>query len=405
MRRYKIWEAWGIELEYMVVHKDTLEIQPEVPWLLRTLSGQEVNEWNMGPITLSNELVSHVLEFKFHPPLEGWDGALEQVEEAMQEILSLLDTKGLTLLGTGAHPWMDPKVETLLWEGENKEIYQSYHRIFNCYRHGWANLQSTHMNLSFKKDQDFPLLHKTIRALLPFLPALTASTPYLDGAYQGLLDSRLREYQSNQESIPLIAGEIIPEDIQDLEEYEGLLNRIQKEIQPCDPEGILESSFLNSRGAITRAERGSIEIRLLDLQECPRADLAYARLIWGALWRWWAQRDFTLAMEALEQKELVSLYQRAIEQGENALIREKTILAAFELEEGASLGDFWKRELELQEEEMDGKTFQDLSWLLSHGSLATRLFSALGPSPSREELYSVYAQLAECLAQGIFFEP
>ena len=36
---------------------------------------------------------------------------------------------------------------------------------------------------------------------------------------------------------------------------------------------------MNSRGAIPRFDRGSIEIRLMDIQECPAADLAALTLV------------------------------------------------------------------------------------------------------------------------------
>ena len=50
-----------------------------------------------------------------------------------------------------------------------------------------------------------------------------------------------------------------------------------------DPDGVLRDEFLNSRGAIARFGRGSIEVRVIDVQECPRADLAVAVLVEGVL--------------------------------------------------------------------------------------------------------------------------
>src|SRR5262249_46610213 len=66
--------------------------------------------------------------------------------------------------------------------------------------------------------------------------------------------------------------------------YEGrILARIADEVAPHDPEGVLRGEWMNARGAIARFDRGSIEIRLLDVQECPRADLAIADAVVGAL--------------------------------------------------------------------------------------------------------------------------
>ena len=45
------------------------------------------------------------------------------------------------------------------------------------------------------------------------------------------------------------------------------------------PNEELNAIWVNSRGAIPRFDRGSIEIRLMDIQECPAADLAAVTLV------------------------------------------------------------------------------------------------------------------------------
>jgi len=64
---------------------------------------------------------------------------------------------------------------------------------------------------------------------------------------------------------------------------ERIHQRIFRDIAPFDPENILRHEWLNSRGAIARFERSAIEIRVLDIQECPAADLAVVAAINGAL--------------------------------------------------------------------------------------------------------------------------
>ena len=87
---------------------------------------------------------------------------------------------------TGMHPWMDPAREFELWPHGDREIYAAFDRIFDCRGHGWANLQSMHLNLPFADDDEFGRLHAAIRALLPLLPALAASSPFADGHARGL---------------------------------------------------------------------------------------------------------------------------------------------------------------------------------------------------------------------------
>ena len=55
------------------------------------------------------------------------------------------------------------------------------------------------------------------------------------------------------------------------------------DIAPYDPAGVLQHEFLNSRGAIARFDRSAIEIRVLDVQECPQADTAIAALMAAVL--------------------------------------------------------------------------------------------------------------------------
>ena len=78
-------------------------------------------------------------------------------------------------------PWMDPERELRLWPHEHSDIYRAFDRIFGCRGHGWANLQSTHLNLPFRGDDEFVLLHDAVRLVLPLVPALAAASPVIDG--------------------------------------------------------------------------------------------------------------------------------------------------------------------------------------------------------------------------------
>ena len=52
------------------------------------------------------------------------------------------------------------------------------------------------------------------------------------------------------------------------------------------PKAMLQDEWLNSRGAVARFEPGNtIEIRVLDVQECPQADVAICALIADVLER------------------------------------------------------------------------------------------------------------------------
>ena len=121
-----------------------------------------------------------------------------------------------------------------------KSIYETYNRIFNCKGHGWTNLQSTHLNLPFANEDEFVRLHSAIRLLLPIIPALSASSPILDGKATGFVDTRLEYYRKNQQKIPIITGQVIPEAITSIAEYqEKILQPIYNTIAPYDNNNVL----------------------------------------------------------------------------------------------------------------------------------------------------------------------
>lgn len=274
-RRLHLFEGYGVELEYMIVNRETLDVMPVADKVLHHVAGEYVSEVERGDIAWSNELVNHVIEFKTNGPAESLEGLSEKFHAAVCEVNEILLPLGGMLMPTAMHPWMNPDCETQLWPHEYSAIYESYDRIFSCKGHGWSNVQSTHINLPFATDEEFGRLHAAIRLVLPLLPAIAASSPIVQGTATGLLDNRLYYYARNQARIPSISGNVIPECVYTERQYHDLiLKRIWTDIAPFDPEGILREEFLNSRGAIARFGRGTIEIRVLDIQECPAADLA-----------------------------------------------------------------------------------------------------------------------------------
>src|SRR5690606_37756266 len=130
---------------------------------------------------------------------------------------------------------MDPATDTRVWPHAGNEIYGTYDRIFGCSGHGWANLQSAHLNLPFHGDDEFGRLHLAIRAVLPLLPALAASSPMMDGRVTGVLDNRLAVYRENQRRLPSIIGHDVPEPVTTKARYEAeILAPMYAEIAPLD---------------------------------------------------------------------------------------------------------------------------------------------------------------------------
>jgi len=326
MKKYHLFEVAGIELEYMLVNKNSLKIAPKVDELLQQKNGELSSDVDNGDIAWSNELVAHVVELKTNGPTKDWISLSGKFHENILEINQLLSSKNLTLLPTASHPFMNPLTETQLWEHSYSKVYALYNRIFNCKGHGWSNVQSMHINLPFYNDEEFEKLHAAIRIILPLLPALAASSPIFEGQVTGFKDSRMQVYKTNQKEIPVLAGKVVPEQVFSKKDYsEKIFNPIVAAILPYDTEGILEHYFLNSRGAIARFDRNAIEIRVLDLQECPKADLAIASFIIEVL-QWMIAELPISEMKKLHQDDLFEVLNVTIKDAEEAKINFQRLL-------------------------------------------------------------------------------
>ena len=263
---HKLLSVFGIELEYMIVDKDSLEVLPISDKILRTSTGEITQSLEHGAISWSNELVLHVLELKTNGPAKKLDHLDESFHKNVQTINNMLEKHNGLLLPSAMHPFMHPETDMRLWTHGDRETYEMYNKVFNCKGHGWANLQSTHLNLPFSNDVEFGRLYAAIRVILPILPALAASSPFKEGKATGWLDTRVLTYKDNQKKVPQITADIIPEPFFTIKEYEdNVLTPMYEAISPYDPDELLQAEWLNSRGAIARFIRNAIEIRVLKL--------------------------------------------------------------------------------------------------------------------------------------------
>jgi len=400
-----IFAGFGVELEYMIVNRDSLDIMPAADELLLAAAGRVQNEVEMDDIAWSNELALHVVELKTNGPVASLSGVADRFQEHIGKVNSLLGSLGARLMPSAMHPWMDPHRETKLWPHGSRVIYEAYNRIFGCQGHGWSNVQSTHLNLAFNGDDEFGRLHAAIRLLLPVLPALAASSPLVDGRASGMLDTRLEYYRSNQKRVPSISGAVIPEQAYTRQDYEEMiLSRNYRDIAPLDPEGILQFEWLNSRGAIARFDRSAIEIRLLDIQECPQADLAVVSAIVSALRALVAERWQPFAVQAaFAVAPLAELFISVIREADRTLIADRNFLGLFGMqEEKMTAGEFWQALVE-KTMEPDDPYRPALDVILRQGPLGRRILRAVDSGFSREKLQDVYGRLCSCLAAGEMF--
>jgi len=406
----RLFQGFGIELEYMLVRADSLAVAPEADWLLAEVAGDITGEVVTGELAWSNELALHVMEMKVAGPAPALAGLAELFQADVRRANALLDRRGLCLLPGAMHPWMDPARELRLWPHENREVYSAFDRIFSCKGHGWANLQSMHVNLPFADDAEFARLHAAIRFLLPLLPGLAASSPVMDGRVTGVRDNRLAVYRTNCARVPSVTGSVVPEAVASIAQYEKeILGRIYADLAPLDPGGVLAEEWVNARGAIARFDRMAIEIRVLDVQECPAMDLAFARVIVATLRALCAERWAGIAdLQAWRTADLARYFDAAVAVGDEADVHDGRYLAALGFPGShATVRRAWEHLATRAAEagELDAAAERALEHYLRHGTLARRIVASLPEEPSRGDLERVYRALAECLAAGEPFAP
>jgi carboxylate-amine ligase len=406
--RLHLFQAFGIELEYMIVDKTTLAVKPITDELLKHELGEYGSDFENEMVTWSNELVLHVVEIKSTKPELNFSALENAFADNVKRINSVLEKWNAMLMPTAAHPFMNPMDETKLWPHDNNDVYALYDKIFNSKGHGWSNLQSTHLNLPFYDDEEFAKLHAAIRIVLPLLPALCASSPILDERITDKLDKRLDFYKTNQAKIPSITGKVIPEAVFSKRNYTTTIyDKIREDIERFDTEKILDPIWVNSRGAIPRFDRGSIEIRIMDVQECPSADIAIITLVIELLKALVNEKFISLDKQMLVKTEtLVPIYELAVEQGQEAFVYDPAFLEIFGLSRTMTMRELWrailKRLKELNPSLMSWEKAQ-LEIILTQGSLSQRILKALGNDHSSHNIRKIYRQLSGCVDQNKMF--
>lgn len=291
---YKTLEVMGPEHEYSVVN-ERLEPQPIVDTILKTLGGRITNTVKQGRFTFGKELQLHVMELKPNQPFKSPTEFEETMQEAVISVNELIrKDHGASLLGTGMHPLL-MLGETRIWPHRDKRIYNSLARIFDLEQHGWVNIQSFQLNLPYSNQKDGIMLHTFLANICTYLPAICASSPIVEGKIMEGVDNRLTFYAKNQQEVPSVTGEIVPEYITSFAEYsEQIIGKYTKDLAAKGAdEIILNKEWINSRGAIFRFDRRALEIRVMDEQECVKSDVAISCFI-RSLLRGWMQNAAVL---------------------------------------------------------------------------------------------------------------
>lgn len=406
MNAWRLFEVVGIELEYALVDSALGDIRAVAEAVLRDDDGVVHNEVAATEGALfSNELAAHVIELKGDGPVPRPSALLAPMMRSLRSVASRLESSKVLPVGVGMHPLMRPE-SMQLWPHDDHVVYATFDRIFGCQGHGWSNLQSMHINLPFSGDDEFRRLHSAIRLLLPALPALGASSPFLEGQHRGYLDQRLEVYRHNADRVPAVAGRVIPDVMHSESDYhERIYAPIARSLRDLDPHQVLDPVWVNSRGAIARFDRGAVEIRVMDVQEWPGADLARAELIVAVLRDLVEETHCSLAsQEAVSTETLVALFDEAVRVGGRRRVSE-VYGALFGFSEPKTLHGFWSDLVERAAGagRVDEALLPSLQLFQREGTLASRMLRAVGKRPTELALVSLLQRLGQCGQLGCDF--
>jgi gamma-glutamyl:cysteine ligase YbdK (ATP-grasp superfamily) len=267
-----------------LVNKE-LKALPIVDKVIKDFCGRVVNSVEQPEFTFGKELQLHVMEIKPNVPFRSPEAFDETMHNAVLSLLNFLEDKyGASLLGTGMHPLLRLE-ETGVWSHRHRQIYKEYSKVFNLKRHGWLNIQSYQLNLPYSNEENGILLCNLLANICAYLPAIAASSPIYEGKFGENVDNRLHFYMLNQEEVPSITGDIIPEYVSSLGQYRrDIIDRYSSDLANAGVNKLLlHKDWVNSRGVIFRFDRKALEIRVMDEQECIKSDVASSCFIRAVL--------------------------------------------------------------------------------------------------------------------------
>jgi gamma-glutamyl:cysteine ligase YbdK (ATP-grasp superfamily) len=338
-----------------------------------------------------------VAEFKANTPFDSPVVFEETMHKSVSSILDLLKRRyKVRLLGLGMHPTLLLK-NARVWAHRDRSLYKALDSIFSLNQHGWLNIQSFQINLPFKNEQEAVKLYNAIVNILPYLPAIAASSPIYESKIGDYKDNRLHFYAINQASVPSITGDIIPEYVHSFEEYKKTtVQKYSEDLAKVNaPKNLLNKEWLNSRGAVIRFCRKAIEIRIMDEQECIKSDVALSCFIRSLLRGILQEKE---ELEPILHAVSVKNLQAVIRQGLDAQVKHL---------KGETARQVCKHLLIIAEKNASREEKRYLGTVkrrITEGSLSDQILKQVSKKTLKtdlnEAIFSVYSSLADCLEQN-----
>jgi glutathione synthase/RimK-type ligase-like ATP-grasp enzyme/gamma-glutamyl:cysteine ligase YbdK (ATP-grasp superfamily) len=409
-RHYRPFSVAGMELEYAVVDEN-LEPVSHLEAAFRAIAGRSVSEVDFGGVAFSNEIADHVFEVKTPLPSRSLARAEEALVTGVRRFAEVLDEGfGARLLPTGMHPWFDP-VRGRLWRRSGARIYQAYSRIFDLGTHGWMNVHAAHLNLPMGRGPEAVAMYNASALVIPYLPALAASSPMHDGRLQPAEDSRMEWIFRHQAKVPESQGEILPEFVLNLTDYRRrILQPMYRALEAYPGSEVLRHDFFNARGAVLKFSRRALEIRAIDMQECVRMDIAIAVFV-RSLLRYYTRKLLAGKLDLPPRQILLGDFRATIRSASGAYVVAPHLgdQVSRDDEGRAPVRECLRNLLSVAEKTVrkdEAEYLPLVAAVIEQGSLAEAIRARLqphadDPAALRDATRMVYGELADCLIENV----
>lgn len=407
-RDFRAYEVVGLEIEYVLVDDD-LEPLRVAEGALSALGGRPTSEVELGVVAFSNELFDHLIELKTQVPLESLVQSERVLAEGSSRLASELATRfGARPMPTSMHPWFDP-ANAVRWTRSGRTIYETYARLFDIQTHGWANVQSCQINLPLGRAHEAVAMMNAAALLIPYLPAVAASSPMYDGQLQAAVDNRLAFILTHQSRIPETQGRLVPEYIESLAGYRrDVVRPMYAAVDRLKGASAIRHEWVNARGAVFKMSRRSMEVRVVDSQECPKMDVAIAAFVRGALHD--TSADLVRGRVRLpDHAQLVDDLHACVQHGSRAKVWAPHVPGLDRDDNGKAAVSqvleylLTRAERRLKRSEQGYLEYVDA--IRQRGTLSERMAARLlpyrdRPKRLRDEARTLYLELSDCLVQN-----
>src|ERR671915_1430307 len=281
----------GIEEEFAIVDPQTLSLVQRFEELSDAAQGDEVLA-----AAVAGELISSEIEIRSGRGA-GFGEALAAQREARVRLFRLAAEHGVTLAATGTHPWSPWQEQRII----DTEHYKRLERELG-YVARRNNAFSLHVHVGIRGADRMIAVCDRLRTVLPELLAISANSPFLDGADSGLHSARSQIFTK---SFPRCG---IPDAFGSWSEYAAYVDFLVR------TRSIVESTQLWWSVRPHHAF-GTVEVRICDAQSRAEDSTALAGLIVACVAQAAIDRDDGVEHEPPPRRLIEENFWRAIRHG------------------------------------------------------------------------------------------